>query len=777
MPGKSTVDAALTFTHDIEAARKHQMVTSALTFDITGAFDFVSHPRLLTILREKQIPLTLVKWVASFLRERRTAISLDGILGDMSHIQTGIPQGSPVSPILFLFASSGIEEYVQAGFKDDPQVIRGLVSIPIVITYIDDGMIYISSSELSTNVEYLQKAYARAQDCLKGEGMRVDQVKRELMHYSCRPRDKNVNPSITLPGPNADSPTTIVKCGGTVKWLGIIFDRKLLFTAHVRALRDRAEGALACLKMLANTQSGLHQTMCRQLYVTCVLPILTYASIVWFKGEARGSKGNTNLLDMTQRKALRWITGAFRTTPIHALQLDAALMPMTQRLTMLSGRYATRIRTFDTSHPIVHRLPNEWRPRAQRNHPNPPAPPMAPCPKLRRKNGTLHKAPTHLHSVARQVDPKTETTDPFLTPPWRRTRHDDDIRKRITVSRATPGITKPEAAREHRKYAAKLEQDPTHLLAYTDGSQLIEEHTGFKNTGAGIILYCQGIKISEIPIGMGREAEGYDAELLGLAYAADCAIPLALRTETDDIPTIRQIHFFADNDAAVGRMVDHTPKPGQEMATSFWNRALEFLDAHPDNTIEISWIPGHQDIDGNEAVDATAKLATALRSTIRPTLTHARRKALAKVKATTLQQWNNDRGSQEGFSEADHFPPRTKPRNHFLHLPRRLYALVLQCRTGHSFTGEYYNRHVPSEEPECPCGAVAVETRDHIFAYCQRYDEERYILEAASEEGKMEELLGTDNGIAAVAEFIRMTGAFTKKGRERREAREMDPDE
>lgn len=39
----STADAILTFTNDVQAAWNHGLVTSALTFDIKGYFDFINH--------------------------------------------------------------------------------------------------------------------------------------------------------------------------------------------------------------------------------------------------------------------------------------------------------------------------------------------------------------------------------------------------------------------------------------------------------------------------------------------------------------------------------------------------------------------------------------------------------------------------------------------------------------------------------------------------------------------------------------------------------------
>lgn len=46
-PNSSTIDAVASYVEDVEAARKHGLVTSVLTFDISGFFDNVNHNRLL----------------------------------------------------------------------------------------------------------------------------------------------------------------------------------------------------------------------------------------------------------------------------------------------------------------------------------------------------------------------------------------------------------------------------------------------------------------------------------------------------------------------------------------------------------------------------------------------------------------------------------------------------------------------------------------------------------------------------------------------------------
>ena len=106
----STHDAISTFISDVQTAWNSGKVTSALTFDIKGYFDFDNHDCLLYELRRKNIPLEYIKWTASFLSDREVSVCIDGQCGAMKPVQNGIPQGLPMSPILASFYSSELLE-------------------------------------------------------------------------------------------------------------------------------------------------------------------------------------------------------------------------------------------------------------------------------------------------------------------------------------------------------------------------------------------------------------------------------------------------------------------------------------------------------------------------------------------------------------------------------------------------------------------------------------------------------------------------------------------
>jgi hypothetical protein len=102
LPLRSAVDLTTCLTHDVETALNSNRTASLLTLDVKGAFDGVLPGRLIRRLREQGWPDCLVRWISAFATNRSVRIQLDRSIGPMLDIKCGLPQGSPVSPILFM---------------------------------------------------------------------------------------------------------------------------------------------------------------------------------------------------------------------------------------------------------------------------------------------------------------------------------------------------------------------------------------------------------------------------------------------------------------------------------------------------------------------------------------------------------------------------------------------------------------------------------------------------------------------------------------------------
>ena len=93
--------------HTIWGAKRHRVAT-LLSLDVSGAFDRVSHTRLIHNLRKRRIPEWVAIWVADFLSDRETEIRLGDYTLESSRVFAGIPQGSRISPILYLFYNADL---------------------------------------------------------------------------------------------------------------------------------------------------------------------------------------------------------------------------------------------------------------------------------------------------------------------------------------------------------------------------------------------------------------------------------------------------------------------------------------------------------------------------------------------------------------------------------------------------------------------------------------------------------------------------------------------
>ena len=114
--GRSTEHAIHMIIEEIYAAwnRADRQVASLLLLDVSGAFDNVSYKRLLYNLRRRRIDKKVVAWIASLLESRHTKIVIDGHKSRQYNITTGIPQGSPLSLILYLFYNADLIETCNA---------------------------------------------------------------------------------------------------------------------------------------------------------------------------------------------------------------------------------------------------------------------------------------------------------------------------------------------------------------------------------------------------------------------------------------------------------------------------------------------------------------------------------------------------------------------------------------------------------------------------------------------------------------------------------------
>ena len=133
----------------IDEGNRKGKTTSTLCIDIKGAFDNVFKERLLQTMRTMKLDQKTTRWVETFLSERMASLSFDKDSEKMSPMDTGIPQGSPVSPMLFLFYVSPLFEVMRL---KHPHVICPF--------YIDNICLLVEGNSPEENATKLEEAVA-----------------------------------------------------------------------------------------------------------------------------------------------------------------------------------------------------------------------------------------------------------------------------------------------------------------------------------------------------------------------------------------------------------------------------------------------------------------------------------------------------------------------------------------------------------------------------------------------------------------------------------------
>ena len=92
--------------------------------DFSRAYDTVWRERLLMCMADKGVPTPYILWIRSFLENRQARVRVNNTLGKSYYLSQGLPQGSVIAPLLFLFyidnlASLLPKNVIAAMFADD----------------------------------------------------------------------------------------------------------------------------------------------------------------------------------------------------------------------------------------------------------------------------------------------------------------------------------------------------------------------------------------------------------------------------------------------------------------------------------------------------------------------------------------------------------------------------------------------------------------------------------------------------------------------------------
>ncbi|KAF4978155.1 hypothetical protein FZEAL_5400 [Fusarium zealandicum] len=321
--GKSTSSAVHDLLKPVYAAWNRKMRRSLtrkatlMGLDISGAFDNIDRAKLLEMLIAKRLPRWIIIFIWSFLSNRTTVLKMPGSTSKSFFVNIGIPQGSPLSPILFLFFAAPI-------LNDIHKTTRNSVTI-YAVAYVDDTYLLAVSDGYEANCKRLEEVHTQILEWARGVGVTFSPHKYNVMHFK-NPRLKEPDCKLL---PKIPGLSNSEKCPQlNLKILGVWVDHKLQWNRHIQHIEEKVNKQLRYLRRISGTIWGLSLKAARQIYLTKIRPTISYACAAWFV-YSPGEKlnwplGSWNLkrLDALQYKCLRQISGALGKASARVLEKE-----------------------------------------------------------------------------------------------------------------------------------------------------------------------------------------------------------------------------------------------------------------------------------------------------------------------------------------------------------------------------------------------------------------------------------------------------------------------
>ncbi|GBO04048.1 hypothetical protein AVEN_124230-1 [Araneus ventricosus] len=495
----------------------------------------------------------------------------------------------------------------------------------------------------------LQTAVNNITQWCNSNGFSISTSKTAGVHF-CRKRNLHLDPEIKLYG-------EIITFVNEIRFLGVIFDKKLTFLPHVKQLREKSEIALNILKVLSTTAWGADRDSMLKIYRATVLSKLEYGCTIY--GSAR--KSVLQKLDPVHHIALRLCSGAFRTSPVKSLYVDCYEPALELKRQMLSLHYYFRIQS-NTNHPFHDFKQRPFLLRLQDARKS-----FIPVFFTR-----VHDILSDFNLLYLHVTPQPKTTFPpwgipvvqFLNP------------FQTFIKSDTADIIYQQIFIEHRQ-----EYDDF-IAIYTDGSKSAD-HVSFAvvfpNTTFSVKLH------SSCSVFTAETA----AVLLALEKISDC-LERKFIIYTDSLSVLESLKSFYMH-SHHHPLVLNVLHLLNKLASLYFN-------------ILLCWVPSHVGIVGNEKADKAAKLATAPTNSSTP-LTDFKKYTKLLFYTKWQRQWD---------TETDNKLHSVKP--HVQPWPslttRKADTLLTRLRVGHT---RYTHRHLLFGEQTPMCSQCSCSGESHSF--------------------------------------------------------------
>ena len=301
--GRGVLDQLLRLSQSVWDGYQRREKTCLVLFDLARAFDRVWHDGLLLKLLDAGVGRTMVRWLQEWLKNRLYWVRVDGVRSKSKLFKQGLPQGSVLSPLLFLvYVNDLVERLENHGVS--------------VSAFADDLAVWWTGRSVDEGRRRVQCATDAVADWCREWLMTLSVSKCTVTLLSNDVRDREMLAlSVWLHGCELQREKN-------PRFLGVVYDPGFTFKEHVNRVVLKASAGVRLMRCLAGSDWGWCRDLLRTTYVALVRSVLLYGSAAWGPWV---SATVWSMLERVQLAAARIIGGTLRSAPRESVLAEAGL--------------------------------------------------------------------------------------------------------------------------------------------------------------------------------------------------------------------------------------------------------------------------------------------------------------------------------------------------------------------------------------------------------------------------------------------------------------------
>ena len=298
IPCDSTTNQLIIIYDNLCKAFDDRVTNQSIFFDISKAFDKVWHKGLLHKLYSIGIRGSLHNWFFDYLSNRQQCVVLKGKQSDYKVIQSGVPQGSVLGPLLFLIYINDITNNIQS----------------IIKLFADDTSISLALRDPLRRADILNADLEQINNWAKTWKIKFNAQKTELLNFK---RD-----NLAIQPLNFDN--SILQDTDTHKHLGLTLQNDCKWNTHINNLIQKVTLLLSLLK---SYKYRLSRKALNQMYKSFILPHFDYCDIIY----DNCTVAQSDSLEQLHLDGIRTIIGTVRGTSHEKLYKESGFTTLKER--------------------------------------------------------------------------------------------------------------------------------------------------------------------------------------------------------------------------------------------------------------------------------------------------------------------------------------------------------------------------------------------------------------------------------------------------------------